>query len=280
MKLYLVLTLAAVTSIVAVATAAAGGGPKTYTDASADSGTAPDLSTVDVSESGGFIVFKIAGTLVPSSSIELYIDADRNRSTGDDGDELWISVYQEADGKSYWDADRWNGSTWADDAHFDVVSQTFTGREEIGFKTGDAGLDGPFDFMVVSFKTVADAVESRDRAPDSIVPWTYELAARRTVTPLLGQVRVAPARVAAGRAVTMSAPVRRSDTNGALVGGTARCTLRVGTRSTTARGVVAAGRATCKLLVPKGSSGKTARGSIVVDYRGASATKSFSIRIA
>jgi hypothetical protein len=276
MKRYLVPTLVAVTSIVV---AAAAGGTKTYTDASGDSGTAPDLSNVEVSESGGFIVFKISGTLVPSSSIELYIDADRNRSTGDDGDELWISLYQEADGKSYWDADRWNGSKWDDDAHLDVVSQTFTGREEIGFKTEEAGLDGPFDFVVLSFKTVADAVESRDRAPDSIVPWTYELASRWTVTPLLGQLRLAPARVTAGKAVTVSAPVRRSDTNGALVGGTARCTLRVGTRSATARGVATGGRATCRLVVPKGSSGKTARGSIVVDYRGESATKSFSLRI-
>ena len=81
----------------------------------------------------------------------------------------------EGDGKTYYDADRWNGSKW-ENVTFDVASQTFAGREEIGFKAADAGLTGTFDFVLRSVKMVADAVESRDRAPDSIVPWSYTLS--------------------------------------------------------------------------------------------------------
>ena len=276
MKRRLVLTLiAALCATAAAATA----GNKTFSDASGDSGTAPDLTSVEVSETGGFIVFKIAGTLVPSSSFELVLDTDRNRSTGDDGNELWISVYQEADGKSYWDTDRWNGTKWDDNGKLDVVSQTYPGREELGFKAEEAGIKGPFDFRVHSVKMVADAIEASDHAPDSIVPWTYELAAKRTVMPVIGQLRLTPARVSSGKVLTVSVAARRSDTNSALSGGTTTCTMRVGARSATGRGTANAGLATCRLVVPTRSAGKTARGSIVVRFDGASVTKSFSLRI-
>lgn len=270
--------IAGICLMAAVATA----GNKTYGDDAGDSGAAPDLTNVTVTDTGGFIVFKIDGTLVPSSSFEILIDTDRNRSTGDRGNELWVSVIQEGDGKSYWDADRWNGSKW-DDGKLDVVSQTFPGREEVGFRTEDAGMNGPFDFALVSVKMAADAIEGRDRAPDSIVPWTYELASPSpvtVVTPVLGELRFTPSRVMAGKALTVRVPVRRSDTKASLSSGTTTCTVRVGPRSARGRGTTSGGWATCRLLVPGGSSGKTARGSIVVGYGGSSATRSFSFRVA
>jgi hypothetical protein len=278
MPRYLALALIiAVSLTAAVATA----GNTTYSDAAGDSGTAPDLTNVVVTDTGGFIAFKIDGTLVPSSSVEILIDTDRNQATGDSGAELWLSVFQEGDGKAYWDADRWNGSTW-EDPDLAVVSQTFPGREEIGFKAVDAGITGPFDFMVVSVKMAADAVESRDRAPDSIVPWTYELAAQPTkpVTPVLGQPRFTPSRPMAGKPLTVRVPARRSDTNAALAGGTTTCTVRAGARSAKGRGAAATGWATCRLVVPKAMSHTTVRGSIVVTYEGKAATRSFSLRVA
>jgi hypothetical protein len=270
----------AVVGALCITAAVATAGNKTFSDASGDSGTAPDLTSVDVSDSGGLIVFKIAGTLAPSTSFEILLDTDANRSTGDDGDELWISVYQEGDGKSYWDADRWNGKKWDDNGRLDVVSRTYPGREELGIDAEEAGINGPFNFSVHSVKMVADAVEASDHAPDSIEPWRYELAAKRPVAPVLGQLRLSPVRASSGKALTVTVPVRRSDTNGALSGGTTTCTLRVGSRVATGRGTAAGGRGTCRLAVPGGSSGKSARGTIVVDYHGTSATKSFSMRIA
>jgi hypothetical protein len=274
MKRYLALALIAG---LCVTTAAATAGNKSFSDATGDSGTAPDLTTVEVTDTGGFVAFKIAATLVPSSSIQLSIDTDRDRATGDEhGHELWVAVFQEGDGKSYWDADRWNGTKWDDDAKVDVVSQTFPGREEIGFKAAEAGISGPFDFDVHSIKMLADAVEGQDHAPDSIVPWTYELAATRTATLALGQPRFTPARVVSGKALTVTVPVRGS----APTDGTTTCTVRVGARSAKGRGTAGSGWATCRLVVPKGSSGKTARGSILVSSGGASVTRTFTVRIA
>ena len=82
---------------------------------------APDLTNVTPSRTrNGLLVFKIEGTLVPSSAFEIYVDKDRDQSTGDDGDELWLSVFMEGDGKTYYDADRWTGSKW-ENVTFDVT---------------------------------------------------------------------------------------------------------------------------------------------------------------
>ena len=135
-RIILVVTIVALVGTAAIATA----GEKSFADDAGDSGTAPDLTKVVVSETNGLLVFRIDGALVPDSSIEIYIDADRDQSTGGEGDELWLSVFQENDGKSYWDADRWNGSKW-ETVKFDVTSQTFTGRKEIGFKASEAAPD-------------------------------------------------------------------------------------------------------------------------------------------
>ena len=274
--------------IVAVIAALAGTGAmaaaaeRSYSDAAGDSRTAPDLTSVDVSDTNGFVVFKIGGTLTQSSSFEILIDTDRNQSTGDDGDELWLSVFQEGDGKTYWDADRWDGSKWAD-AGLDVKAQSFSGREEIGFPAAGAGLNGSFDFTVLSVKMVADAIESADRAPDSIVPWTYELttrAAESSAKMTLGQVRLAPARVVAGKPVTVRVAVQQGDTKQQVASAVTTCSARVKGRSIRGRGTTLDGMASCRLLVPRGTSGSTAQGSITVGAGAQAVTKTFRFRIA
>src|SRR5262245_30051841 len=155
MKHLIALTAVLAASIVA---AAAFAGEKAYTDGSGDAGTAPDLTSVTVSDTNGFLAFRIMGNLAPSTSYVIWIDTDRNQNTGDDGDELRVGIDQEADAKSYWFASKWSGDKW-ERAGFDVTSRTFDGREEIGFRAADAGLTGPFNFMVGSMKYVADAVE-------------------------------------------------------------------------------------------------------------------------
>ena len=114
----------AVVGVVAVSTAAALAADRSYTDDTGDAGTAPDLTNVTVTDSNGFLAFKIAGTLVPSSSLVIYVDTDRKQSTGADGDELMLGVDQESDGKTFWFASRWIGSKW-ERAGIDVTSQSF-----------------------------------------------------------------------------------------------------------------------------------------------------------
>lgn len=261
-----------------IAATMAHAGEKAYLDGTGDSGTAPDLANVVVTDSNGLVVFKVDGTLVPSSSIQIYIDADRNQSTGDDGDELFVAVFMEDDGKSYYDAERWSGSKWEQVA-FEVNAQTFTGREEIGFNATAAGLTGTFDFVLRSVKMVADAVEARDRAPDSIVPWSYTLSAATTsAKAVLGKPTFSPLRPVAGRPVTIRAAARSAGVP--LTTGATTCTAQVKGKTIRGRGSLANGFATCRLVVPRGTSKTTARGSITVGSGANTVTKAFSFRIA
>ncbi len=278
MKRVIVSVVIAVTALTA---ALAQAGERAYVDQAGDSATAPDLRNVAVSDTNGFLAFKIDGTLVPDTSIEIYIDSDRSQSTGDDGDELYVAVYMEGDGKAYYDVERWNGSKW-ESVSFDVKSQTFSGREEVGFKAADAGLTGSFDFVLRSVKMVADAVESRDRAPDSIVPWTYTLSATATTVArtVLGSPTLVPARPVAGKPLTLRFPARRGVGGAPLTTGAATCTATVKGRPLRGRGSVAGGWATCRLAVPQGSSRTTARGTITVGSGAQAVTRPFSFRIA
>jgi hypothetical protein len=274
--------VAAVTAVLASSAAMAAAAERSYADAAGDSGTAPDLTSVDVSDANGFVVFKIGGTLAPLTSYEILIDTDRNQSTGRDGDELWLSVFQEGDGKTYWDADRWDGSKWAD-AGLDVTSQGYPGRQEIGFPSAAAGLNRSFDFTVLSVKMVADAIESVDRAPDSIVPWTYELTTRAvesSAKATLGQVRLVPARAVAGKPVTIRVAVQLGGTKQPVVSAVTTCSARVKGRALRGRGTTLDGTATCRLRVPRGTSGSTAQGSITVGSGAQAVTKKFRFRIA
>lgn len=264
-----------------IAATLAQAGEKAYVDAAGDSGTAPDLGNVVVTDTNGFLVFKIDGKLVPDSSIQIFIDADRNPSTGDDGDELFLTVFMESDAKSYYDAERWNGSKW-ENATFDVTSQTFTGREEVGFKAADAGVTGAFDFVLRSVKMVADAVESRDRAPDSIVPWSYTLSTTATTLTraVLGKPTFAPPRPVAGRPVMLRVSARNGTGGAPLTTGSTTCKATVKGRTIHGSGSVASGWATCRLIVPKSASKATAHGSITVGSGPTAVTKGFSFRIA
>jgi hypothetical protein len=280
MKHVIALGLVVATGAVAASAVAA---EQSYTDASGDSGTAPDLTAVAVTDSNGFVAFKVSVTLVPSSTLVIFIDADRNRSTGDEGDELMVGVENESETKSYWFASRWNGTKW-ERAGFDVTSQTYPGREELGFRAADAGLTGGFDFAVGTFKMVADAVEGRDYAPDSVVPWGYELTSRAvtttTTTAVLGKVWLTPLRPAAGSRLTVRVPVTSSDAKQPLTTRVVKCSARVKGRTVRGTASVAAGLATCKLGIPNGSSGSLGRGSITVGTGAQAVSKTFSFRIA
>jgi hypothetical protein len=272
----------AMTAIIAgcIAAATAFAGEKAFTDGAGDASTAPDLTSVTVSDTNGFIAFKITGNLAPSTSYAIFIDTDRNPTTGDDGDELWVGLDQEADGKTYWYADRWNGSKW-ERAGIDVTARSYPGREELGFRAAEAGITGSFDFVVGSTKMVADAVEGRDWAPDSIVPWTYELATQPATTAgraVIGPVRLAPVRAVAGKPLTVRAMVRNA-TGQLLSTGVATCSARIAGRAVRGRASVSSGTATCKLVMPKRTSGTTGRGSLVVGAGAQAVTKPFSFRI-
>jgi len=91
-----------------------------FTDPGGDAKDAPDVTAVAVSnDAGGNISFHIAVTnLTPESDIVIWLDTDKNASTGDDGAEYQLRLTHSADAaNSGWDLARWDGTKWTDTPH-------------------------------------------------------------------------------------------------------------------------------------------------------------------
>src|SRR5262245_8954905 len=87
------LCLLSVTTVAAFALAVTAGAQQSYTDPGGDAGAGTDLVGVTVNnDQSGLITIQVAsaGSIVGNHAIAIFIDADKNPATGDDGDEAWM----------------------------------------------------------------------------------------------------------------------------------------------------------------------------------------------
>src|SRR5262249_13083809 len=102
-----------VLTIAALALVAAGsiGAAASFTDATGDSGAAPDVTAVSVTNDvAGDITFKVTvanqSALAADGAVQLVIDSDDNEKTGDsDG----FDYFFELDGDNTYVFEKWNG---------------------------------------------------------------------------------------------------------------------------------------------------------------------------
>src|SRR5947207_2191150 len=96
----------------AVITAGAGASPASFTDPAGDSGAAPDITNVAVSDNGaGSVTVAVtASTLTSGASVDVYLNTDKNGSTGSpSGSELHLEAWQDPSDAG-WDIQRWGSS--------------------------------------------------------------------------------------------------------------------------------------------------------------------------
>lgn len=177
MKRFLVLALAAV--FVAPASAAVKANPATFTDATGDAGTAADVSSVVVSnDANGQITFQVnfADPLASTDTVDLYVDADNNASTGDpNAAGAEYDLYADIGGNS-WDLSVWNGSSWVDASSYATVHAGHTtSRQTFSINASELGGTSAFNFWVDS-NDGSGGQGHEDQAPDNSV-WSYQLAA-------------------------------------------------------------------------------------------------------
>jgi hypothetical protein len=272
-----------------IAAGVASAGESTFTDPAGDSGTAPDLTSVTVGDAGGLLVFKIAGTPVPSSEITIWLDTDRNRTTGDQGFDVQVGVGQEPDGSKYWFSGRWNVSAWQAFDGLAVIAMEYPDRIEIGFTASQAGITGGFDFELESEKLVGDAVEADDYAPEGILPWSYTPmpveqpaapapTSSKAVRATIGKPAIAPLKLHAGKLATVRFAVswKNGEEPDELTVG---CVARYGTKAVKAVGAMGDGTATCKVRLPATPKQGTLRGSISVAGNGLTAKRTYSFPV-
>ncbi len=178
---------AAVAAVSGAAALALGSTPASaaahFTDPTDDSGTAPDITAVDVSnDASGTVTFRLQLANYPSlhgeDSFELDFDIDRNPNTGDGGTDTSV-LLDGADGSTT--LSKWNGADWVDVNPVGIVKGAFA-PNLVTFTVDDADLGGvnTFDFFAASYNGDG-GTGAEDDAPANDF-WTYSFRSSLTVT--------------------------------------------------------------------------------------------------
>jgi hypothetical protein len=259
-----------------------------FVDPTSDSATAPDISSVTVSnDDQGVVTFSIGFAeltqLGPTDFVRVYADIDRAWSTGDHGFD--VAMHVEGSDTALF---AYDGSSWNEGDASSLHSSYAGGVLTISIGLFDLAAIGDFDFFVYSS---ADRAVRGDYAPDACTP-CYDYA---TKVPLLFERLTAPSSVKAGKTLLGSMiVVTDSDTQGVVT-----CTAKVG--SARLRGepgwlnisvfaprdanggpspqIGHKGYARCSFKVPKNAKGKVISATITAKRSGAVVSRTFATRI-
>jgi hypothetical protein len=282
--LIVVMALVCVTTGQAQASAKTNSSPATFTDPNGDSGTAPDIENVAVSnDANGQITFRVnvAKLAVPSPvQIIVAIDGDQNAATGPSGTDylLLADVATNTFGVGHW-----NGTDFVDvsaptaTASNDSAGVTFLiNRSDLGNPTG-------LNFWVRAFDGPEAVAGHFDDAPDRGT-WNYQLESAAPLKLAVAAFAV-PKSVKAGKALTAVMAATRSDT-GKLVGneGRVQCRATIGGKPLRllTSGFVKVGSqsgAGCSWRVPNNARKKTIHGLITISYQGADVSRRFVAKV-
>jgi hypothetical protein len=281
--------------------AAASTGSATFSDPAGDSAAAPDIASVTINgdpAAGTITVAVTATAYLPAGAdgmerdIDVFLDTDKNASTGAPcGCEYALVAFNDSTGR-YWNMGRWDGSAWQSVPQSATMSFTRTG-DVLAWTLNAADLGGAtgFSFFVVAGTfDAADNAVARDFAPDS-GKWTYDLAAGAPstttattaptrdltmfLTPEIGKPVTVPARPVAGQRLTLSVPVTRSDDRKPLASGKMTSAVSVAGKLIPHTQSFTHGVARLSLLVPRTAKRKGLTVKITIkapSYRGKDGT--------
>jgi hypothetical protein len=253
--------------------------PATYADTTGDSGTAPDITGVVVSnDAGNQITFRVnvVKLVVPSDGhIVIAIDSDRNASTGYQGvDYMFLGDLS----TNSFGVGRWNGSDFVDTHASSASASTDATGVSFSINSSDLGNTAGFSFWARTLQGSDVTANNHDDAPDAGT-WDYQLGPTAQLKLSVGLTTVTKAR--AGKPFVAAIEVVRSDgADTTLTPDDVTCAARVGARPLKARTIVGEGPAAgCGWLLPKKSRGKTLHASVTAALDGATVTKTFAAKI-
>lgn len=279
-------TVAALTACVLAAGAyAATSPPMSFTDEAGDSGTAADITKVDVSnDDAGNFIFDVAFATAYGSTHELwiYIDSDNNPATGDPQLDGTDYAFYDDHASHGFDLEQWNGTAWGEAPSFDTGSFSIAQDNlSLTAKINRSEIGNPDAFNFFLFSGEGDQTQGHyDFAPSG--DGTYHYATQPTVTLSVAAARQLAAK--AGHTWTVAVAVKRSDT-GKLVGpeGTIVCSassgstkLKVTIRNFVSESGGASSAAVCQFAVPKKLKHKTLNGYVSVSFNGQTVTHTFT----
>lgn len=248
-----------------------------YNDPAGDSGTAPDVTIVEVANDvlTGALVFWIQTpnrpTLGAGDAIVLLLNTDSNLATGEPntGAEYAIDLRASSGGLF-----RWNGSDFvgSPSASLDTFYSESVKGARIEVHPNDLG-----GATALTFNIVTVAGESADLAPNA-GGWQYAPRPERLAITVERQA-ITPNPPRAGRPMTVAVLFVRSDLNEFVEEGTIVCTLKVGGRALRATTrAFRGGLATCVWRLPASAKGKRVTGSVRVTFGGTTGQRAFSLK--
>lgn len=272
-------------------------GPMSFTDPTGDEDAAPDVTSVDVSDTkDGWITFRATmqnlQALRPDHGFAVVVDRDRKPSTGDAGAEVvlgWLG----------WEGpatflQRWNSATqeWvADTGGTRVRESSGHGTVTIAVHRSELGDVARFAFATVAVDVTAQDssafedkgdTEALDYAPEQGF-WQYALVNKPPVHLVPGTISSTPGQPVHGKRLTISVPVRRSDTLTLIGSGKVTCIVRTGStaaaRLVHASGRFRNGRAQCTFVVPARAGGNILFGQISVRALHATGVAKFTYEV-
>jgi hypothetical protein len=242
-----------------------------YSDPAGDSGSAPDITTVTVSNTeAGVVTVRIAVPLEPWSMVLMAIDSDRDPSTGDEfGLEGMVAAVNAGGVVTAIAADE-DG----DELPGVSIPATFVdGVLEVSFPREAFSIDQGFAFGFISAQIVngepvlgdlapADPCMIRDVRCSQL--WVYELTGVApappptpvVVKPVIGKPVAAPKQPIAGKRFTVRLPVTRSDDGTPLTKADVACTTKVAGKVVPHRHTFRNGTLKTSLSIPKTAKGK------------------------
>jgi len=286
------LTMGLAVTVVALAlgglAGAAGSGPSAlaFTDPTGDNGGAPDITKVAVNgdATSGTLTFSItaSGLALPAADgtareVDLWLNTDRNPSTGSpNGNEYVLFVDNDSTdaGQWTWDIYHFANGDWQQVAETPTMD-AFGGGNDFSIRINKSDLGGAnsFDIYATSgtFDGNGNAVGGFDAAPQNAV-WVYDIRGpSRTSTSLLrptfGKPALAPAKVTAGKRLTVSFPITASRAGkpaARLTSGTIAAAATVAGKAVAHTTSLEGGVAKVSLLVPRTAKGKTVRVTVAV----------------
>lgn len=264
---------------------------KEYTDPSGDGRVGTDITNLTVRNdtSGGISIQVVsASPIVANHAIALYVDSDRNQSTGSDGDDYWMFGGPLV-GTGFF---AWNGSDYVETtpASF-YVGRAAANITEFRFNRADIGNVSGFNFVAVSISIDPPDVNFWDGAPDRGY-YSYDLTtaeppptttttppAPAVVRPVIGKPVVTPLSVVAGKRTTVTFPVTRSDNGQPLMTGQMICHPYVSGTQLLHAESFKSGKARLSFLVPKAAKGKQLQLKMTIKAGQQSATRVATFRV-
>lgn len=147
-----------------------------YLDPAGDAtGGAPDVTSVQVvNDAASTITFTVAvgGVPAPETFVDLWLNVDRNPSTGDQGVEFNLFLTG-VDVRTF--GARWDGLAWVDWSPPSARAGFAAGIWTLAINRADLNGTGAFDFYFISSKFAGQQEFGRDEAPNGTAVYTYTL---------------------------------------------------------------------------------------------------------